>query len=109
MTTISFTRGKGGIHALTAEGHSGCGEYGSDIVCAAVTSAVRLIECTLNDVLGASVETDVETDAARITLRVPRSLPKEKSAVCQTVLEGAFAYFTQLQSEYPAYMKVMEV
>lgn len=109
MTTVSFTRGSGEIYALTVEGHSGYAADGSDIVCAAVTSAVRLIECILNDVLGASAETDVDADAARITLRVPRSLPKEKIAVCRTVLEGAYAYFMQLEREYPAYMKVMEV
>ena len=38
--------------SFEVKGHSGYAEAGSDIVCAAVTSAVRLVECSLNDVLG---------------------------------------------------------
>ena len=52
MTTVTFlTEGKR-IIGFDAKGHSGYSEEGSDIVCAAVTSAVRLVESTVNDVLG---------------------------------------------------------
>ena len=34
------------------EGHSGLAEAGEDGLCAAITSAVRLTECAVNDVLG---------------------------------------------------------
>ena len=37
---------------FTCKGHSGYAEAGSDIVCAAITSAIRMTECALNDVLG---------------------------------------------------------
>ena len=44
MTTVTFlTEGKR-IIGFDAKGHSGYSEEGSDIVCAAVTSAVRLVE-----------------------------------------------------------------
>lgn len=51
MTTVTFlTEGKR-IIGFDAKGHSGYAEAGSDIVCAAITSAVRLVDATVNDVL----------------------------------------------------------
>ena len=52
MTTVRFQMEGERIVGFTVQGHSGYGEAGSDIVCAAVTSAVRLTECAVNDVLG---------------------------------------------------------
>ena len=44
MTTVTFlTEGKR-IIGFDAKGHSGYAEAGSDIVCAAITSAVRLVD-----------------------------------------------------------------
>ena len=52
MTTASFATDGSRIVSFTVEGHSGLAESGEDILCAAVTSAVRLTECAINDVLG---------------------------------------------------------
>ena len=52
MTTISFRMEGERVSGFTAKGHSGYAEAGSDIVCAAVTSAIRMTECAVNDVLG---------------------------------------------------------
>ena len=65
MTTVTFhTRGRAASWALKSQGHSGYAEAGEDIVCAAVTSAVRLAECAVNDVLGLEAAVKVrEKDA----------------------------------------------
>ena len=52
MTTVSFSMEGGRLTGFTVHGHSGWAQEGSDVVCAAVTSAVRLTECAVNDVLG---------------------------------------------------------
>lgn len=63
MTTVTFlTEGKR-IIGFDAKGHSGYSEEGSDIVCAAVTSAVRLVESTVNDVLGLAASVKVHENA----------------------------------------------
>ena len=49
MTTVTFYTEGSRITGFDASGHSGYAEEGGDIVCAAVTSTVRLIECVLND------------------------------------------------------------
>ena len=52
MTTVTFHMEGERICGFDALGHSGYAEAGCDIVCAAVTSAVRLVDATVNDVLG---------------------------------------------------------
>ena len=47
-----FRQADGRITGFDVSGHSGTACAGEDIVCAAVTSAVRLTECAVNDVLG---------------------------------------------------------
>ena len=42
MTTVTFLTEDARIIGFDVQGHSGWGESGEDIVCAAITSAVRL-------------------------------------------------------------------
>ena len=49
MTTVTFHMEGERIVGFTVQGHSGYADEGSDIICAAVTSAVRLTECAVND------------------------------------------------------------
>ena len=74
MTTVSFHMEGNRIVGFTVKGHSGYAEAGSDIVCAAVTSAVRLVECAVNDVLGLEASVKVKERDASISLRLPGGL-----------------------------------
>ena len=80
MTTVTFHTQGSRITGFDAAGHSGYAEEGEDIVCAAVTSTVRLIACVLNDVMG----------------------------LCQTLLTGMMVYLTELHGEYPDFIEVLE-
>ena len=73
MTTVSFLVEQARIVGFDVQGHSGWGEEGSDIVCAAVTSAIRLVESTVNDVMGLCAAVKVNERETSITLRTPRS------------------------------------
>ena len=52
MTTAAFYSEGSRLTGFEMKGHSGYAPQGEDIVCAALTSAVRLTECAINDVLG---------------------------------------------------------
>ena len=67
MTTVTFRMEGDRITGFTVQGHSGYAEEGSDIVCAAVTSAVRLTECAVNDILG--LEASVRVKEESISLK----------------------------------------
>ena len=81
---------------------------GEDIVCAAVTSAVRLVECTLNDVLGLCASVKVCEKTAVIALRLPAGLAPGAESTCQALLTGLMVYLTSLHEEYPDFIEVLE-
>ena len=60
MITASFHLEGSRIVSFQVEGHSGLATEGEDILCAAVTSAVRLTECAVNDVLGLEASVKVK-------------------------------------------------
>ena len=108
MTTVTFlTEGKR-ITGFDAKGHSGYAAAGSDIVCAAVTSAVRLTEATVNDVLGLAASVRVREKSGSIEFRLPGGLSPVNEAACQALLAGLMLYFSELHDEYPDHIEVME-
>ena len=109
MTTVTFHMEGERIVGFTVQGHSGYADEGSDIICAAVTSAVRLTECAVNDVLGLQAGVKVNDQDASITLKLPRNLEGEADQVSQTLLAALMVYLVQLQEEYPEHINVMEV
>ena len=109
MTTITFHTEGSRITGFDAVGHSGYAEAGEDIVCAAVTSAVRLTECTINDVLGLEAAVKVREKDASITLKLPARLGQTNESTCQALLTGLMVHLVQLAEEYPQHISVMEV
>ena len=108
MTTVTFlTEGKR-IIGFDAKGHSGYAEAGSDIVCAAITSAIRLVEATVNDVMGLCAAVKVNQRDTTISLRLPGGLAQTAESTCQNLLTGLMVYLTQLHDEYPDHIEVME-
>ena len=86
MTRVEFFDQDGRITGFSCSGHSGYAEEGSDIVCAAVSTAVKFAECTINDVLGERAKTRVKEDEARISLTLPAACENEEAV--QAVLTG---------------------
>ena len=94
------------VVGVTAQGHSGYAEAGSDIVCAAVTSAIRMTECAVNDVLGLEASVKVREDS--VSLRLPGGLSQSNESTCQTLLTALMLYLTELHEEYPQHVLVVE-
>lgn len=107
MTRIAFTIQAERITGFHSSGHSGYADQGADIVCAAITAAIRMAECTINDVLGANARTRVNEADAAITLTLPKSCDQEEAV--QAVLTGLMLTLCELRDEYPEYLEVMEV
>ena len=108
MTTITFRMEGDRITGFDSQGHSGYAEAGADIVCAGITSAIRLVEATVNDVLGLACTVNVRVSVASISLHLPGSLGQTAESTCQALLTGMMVYFTQLHDEYPENVEVLE-
>ena len=98
MTTVSFLVEQARIVGFDVQGHSGWGQEGEDIVCAAVTSAIRLVECTVNDVMGLCASVKIREKDAKISFRLPGGLSAPAESTCQNLLTGLMLYLTQLQA-----------
>lgn len=77
------------------EGHSGRAPQGSDIVCAAVSSAAYMVINTVTDILGVPAEVS-ETDA-RLSIRVAPG----GTAACAHLFEGLDMHLRSLAEQYP--------
>ena len=108
MTTVTFHTEGRRITGFDAIGHSGFAEEGEDIVCAAITSAVRLVECTVNDVMGLCATVKINEETAAISLRLPGGLAAVTESTCQTLLTGMMVYLSDLHNEYPDFIEVLE-
>ena len=104
MTTVKLIKSDGNIVGFDVSGHSGYAESGSDIVCAAISSSVSLVETILNDSFGAGADVTVDPDTVSITLMLSKSCDK-----CRSVLEAFERHMLALSEEYPKYIKILEV
>ena len=109
MTTVTFHSEGSRVTGFEVQGHSGYAPEGEDIVCAAVTSAVRLVECAVNDVLGLEAPVKVREKDASISLKLPDGLGQTNESTCQTLLVALMVHLVQLAEEYPDNITVLEV
>ena len=109
MTTITFRSEGGRIIGFDSQGHSGYAEEGADIVCAGITSAIRLVEATINDVLGLAASVKVREEDTFISLRLPGGLSEEIDNTCQILMAALMVNLVELQEQYPDHINVMEV
>jgi hypothetical protein len=109
MTTVTFHSEGSRILGFDVQGHSGYAPEGEDIVCAAVTSAVRLTECAINDVMGLEASVKVREKDASISLKLPAKLGQTAESTCQTLLAALMVHLVQLGEEYPEHITVLEV
>ena len=75
MIQANFTKTEGKLTAFSLKGHAGYDEFGKDIVCASVTSAVQLTANAITEVL--KVKADVQVLDNQIRLTLPKNPPQE--------------------------------
>ena len=101
MTTVTFHTEEGRIVGFESTGHSGYAEEGEDIVCAGITSAIRLVEATINDVLGLAAAVKVDAETGYMALKLPGGLGQTNERICREILMGMMVYLQALSEEYP--------
>lgn len=102
MICVSFlTAASGEIVGFSINGHAGYGEAGTDIVCAAVSSAAYMTVNTITDVLHVGAQVMVEDDG-NLYLRVSR----EEAVQCRNLLAGFKLHMIGLEEQYPENIRV---
>ncbi len=88
-------------------GHSGYAEIGSDIVCAAVSSAVYMAVNTIGDVLEVKLKSLRVDEDGELFFRIS----DEDADTCKVIVSGLALHLKSLEEQYPEHISInyMEV
>ena len=98
MTTITFYKSNGIYYGFEEKGHTGYGESGNDVLCAALSAMTMLIINTIEVCYASNVDYHIDDATTDIRLIVKSALPKyEEDEKKQYAVSGLIqAYFLQL-------------
>ena len=94
MIRVRFQTADGLISGFHLSGHAGAGEYGQDIVCAAVSSAAYMTANTITEIVGATADITVHDGLMELTVT-------DRIEDCQDILSGFQLHIQALSEEYP--------
>ena len=114
MTTITFYKSNGIYYGFEEQGHTGYGESGDDVLCAALSSMTMLIINAIEVSYAARVDYQIDEKTTDIRVTVKSALPKyESDEKKQFSVSGLIqAYFFQLMDlveEYYEFLDVKEI
>lgn len=105
MITVTFLTYSNALIGIRIGGHAYYGESGTDIICAAVSSAAYMAANTITEIEGIPAKIK-ESDGFMEIL-----IPKADIKKAKTVLSGLKLHLTQLENQYPKNIEItyMEV
>ena len=111
MTKIVFFRENGHFYGFEEQGHTGFGESGNDILCAALSAMTMLIINTLEISFAADVDYHIDEGATNIKVRCAAALPRcvangQKNFAVSGLFQGYFYQLNDLTEEYYDYLEV---
>ena len=114
MTTIIFYKTDGFYYGFEEQGHTGYGESGDDVLCAALSSMTMLLINAIEISYASNVDYTIDEKTTDIRVIAKSALPKyEKDEKKQYAVSGLIqAYFFQLMDlveDYYEYLDVREI
>ena len=114
MTTVIFYKTNGFYYGFEEQGHTGYGESGDDVLCAALSSMTMFLINAIEVSYACDVDYKIDEKSTDIRVIAKSALPKyEKDEKKQFAVSGLIqAYFYQLMDlteEYYDYLDVKEI
>ena len=111
MTTVVFYKSNGVFYGFEEQGHTGYGESGDDVLCAALSSMTMLIINAIEVSYASNVDYTIDDKTTDIKLIVRSAVPKyEKDEKKQYAAQGLIqAYFFQLMDLVEDYYEFLDV
>ena len=111
MTKVVFYKKHGIYYGFHEVGHAGYGEFGTDIVCSALSAMTMLIVNTIETVWGVDVDYQIDEKTTDITVTVKEALPEyassaEKQYAVSGLIEGYFYQLMDMLEDYSDYLDV---
>ncbi len=107
MTEIEILRKNGRIISYKAVGHAEYDEYGSDIVCAALSTALQFPLAGFQDVLEIYPRFEISSEGL-LSVELADMDLKGKEREINTLLESMLVIVKQLSKDYPKNIKLVE-
>lgn len=108
MTNVVFYKIGDNYCGFSLSGHTGYAEYGSDIVCASLSSISQSTLIGLKKVLDINCGVERNDEKGILRIRLPKDLGHDKLALSQVLFETMFLSIKELENGYPSNIK-MEV
>ena len=111
MTKIVFFRDNGHFYGFEEQGHTGFGESGDDVLCAALSAMTMLIINTVEISYASDVDYHIDEGATNIKVRCRGALPQfEANSAKQYAVSGLFqGYYYQLNDLLEEYYDFLDV
>ncbi len=111
MTTITFYKTNGFYYGFEEKGHTGYGESGDDVLCAALSSMTMLLINTIEISYASKVDYTIDEKTTDIRVIAKSALPKyEEDEKKQYAISGLIqAYFFQLMDIVEDYYEFLDV
>ena len=111
MTKLVFFRSDGIFYGFEEQGHTGYGQEGDDIICAALSAMTMLIINTVEVGYASDVDYEVNEGATNIRVRSKAALPQfESDEKKRYAVSGLFlSYYYQLNDLLEEYYDFLEV
>ncbi len=114
MTTVIFYKTNGFYYGFEEQGHTGYGESGDDVLCAALSSMTMFLINAIEVSYACDVDYKIDEQSTDIRVMAKSALPKyEKDEKKQFAVSGLIqAYFFQLMDlveEYYEFLDVKEI
>ena len=111
MTKITFLRKDGAFWGFRENGHTGFGEEGDDILCAALSAMTMLIINTVEVAYASSVDFTIDEETTNIRVISKAALPEfEEDELKRYAVSGIFlAYYKQIEDMLESYYDYLDV
>lgn len=111
MTKVVFLRRGGVYYGFREQGHTGYGESGDDVLCAALSAMTMLIINAAEVAYASDVEYTIEEETTNISVICRSALPEfEEDEKKRYAVSGLFlAYYYQLNDLLEEYYDFLEV
>ena len=111
MTKVVFLRRGGVYYGFREQGHTGYGEAGDDVLCAALSAMTMLIINAVEVAYASDVEYTIDEETTNISVICRSALPEfEENENKRYAVSGLFlAYYYQLNDLLEEYYDFLEV
>ena len=111
MTKIVFYSSDGIFYGFCEQGHTGYGEAGEDILCAALSSMTMFLVNTIEVGYASQVDYDINEDNTEIRVRCKAALPEfenddYKRYAVSGIMMGYYCQLGDMLEEYGDYLSV---